>query len=99
MIYFIFFFFTAMLSDNNSVKPKSDCSPPVQWCKVVACEDEKTKLVFKRYSQVSVIMAVAVREPGRLQKGCKNQGLRLPQELKGGLDSALGHLKHVEEAL
>ncbi|XP_069712624.1 lactosylceramide alpha-2,3-sialyltransferase isoform X2 [Phaenicophaeus curvirostris] len=39
----------AMLSDNNSVKLKSDCSPPVQWCKVAAHEDEKTKLVFKRF--------------------------------------------------
>ncbi|XP_053921309.1 lactosylceramide alpha-2,3-sialyltransferase isoform X4 [Cuculus canorus] len=39
----------AMLSDNNSVKQKSDCSPPVQWFKVPAHEDEKTKLVFKRF--------------------------------------------------
>ncbi|KAM6361628.1 lactosylceramide alpha-2,3-sialyltransferase isoform 3-T3 [Alca torda] len=37
-----------MLSDNKSVKPKSDCSPPVQWCKVTAREDEKTKLVSKK---------------------------------------------------
>lgn len=63
-----------MLSDNNSVKPKSDCSPPVQWCKVAAREDEKTKLVFKRYSQVSVIMAVAVPEPGQLKKDAKIKG-------------------------
>lgn len=54
-------FFTAMLSDNNSVKLKSDYSPPVQWCKVAAHEDEKTKLVFKRYSQVSVIVTATQR--------------------------------------
>lgn len=45
-----------MLSDNNSVKLQSDCSPPVQWCEVAAREDEKTKPVFKRYSQVSVVV-------------------------------------------
>lgn len=45
-----------MLSDNNFVKLKSDCLRPVQWCEVAAGEDEKTKLVFKRYSQVSVIV-------------------------------------------
>lgn len=55
------FFFTAMLSDNNFVKLKSDHSPPVQWCKVAAHEDEKTKLVFKRYSQVSVIVTTTQR--------------------------------------
>ncbi|KAM6313579.1 lactosylceramide alpha-2,3-sialyltransferase isoform 2-T2 [Aegotheles albertisi] len=45
----------SMLSDNNSVKPKSDCSPPVQWCKVAAHEDEKTKLVFKRLLALFVV--------------------------------------------
>lgn len=49
-----------MLSDSNSVKLKSDHSP-VQSCKVAAHEDEKTKLVFKRYSQVSVIVTAAQR--------------------------------------
>lgn len=47
-----------MLSDDNSVKLKSDCLPPVQCCKVAAHEDEKTNLVFKRYSQVSVFELV-----------------------------------------
>lgn len=56
------FFFTAMLSDSNSVKLKSDHSPPVQWCKVAAHEDEKTKLVFQRYSQVSVIVTATQRK-------------------------------------
>ncbi|XP_072718038.1 lactosylceramide alpha-2,3-sialyltransferase isoform X3 [Ciconia boyciana] len=46
-----------MLSDNNSVKLKSDCSPPVQWCKVAAREDEKTKLVFKRLLALFVVGA------------------------------------------
>lgn len=50
--------FPAMLSDDNSVKLKSDCLPPVQWRKVAAHEDEKTNLVFKRYSQVSVFAMV-----------------------------------------
>ncbi|XP_068799763.1 lactosylceramide alpha-2,3-sialyltransferase isoform X2 [Struthio camelus] len=45
----------AMLSDNNCVKLKSDCSPPVQWCKIVAHKDEKTKLVFKRLFVLFVI--------------------------------------------
>ncbi|KAM6346114.1 lactosylceramide alpha-2,3-sialyltransferase isoform 3-T3 [Podargus strigoides] len=45
----------AMLSDNNSVKLKSDCSPPVQWCKVAAHEDEKTKPVFKRLLALFVV--------------------------------------------
>ncbi|KAM6073125.1 lactosylceramide alpha-2,3-sialyltransferase isoform 3-T3 [Theristicus caerulescens] len=45
----------AMLSDNNSVKLKSDCSPPVQWCKVAPHEDEKTKLVFKRLLAAVVV--------------------------------------------
>nr|XP_009684393.1 PREDICTED: lactosylceramide alpha-2,3-sialyltransferase isoform X1 [Struthio camelus australis]XP_009684394.1 PREDICTED: lactosylceramide alpha-2,3-sialyltransferase isoform X1 [Struthio camelus australis] len=44
-----------MLSDNNCVKLKSDCSPPVQWCKIVAHKDEKTKLVFKRLFVLFVI--------------------------------------------
>lgn len=43
------------------MKLKSDRSPPVQWCKVAAHEDEKTKLVFKRYSQVSVIVTATQR--------------------------------------
>lgn len=55
------FFFTAMLSDKNFVKLKSNCSPPVQWCKVAVHEDEKTKLVFKRYSQVSVTVTATQR--------------------------------------
>ncbi|XP_072718046.1 lactosylceramide alpha-2,3-sialyltransferase isoform X10 [Ciconia boyciana] len=55
-----------MLSDNNSVKLKSDCSPPVQWCKVAAREDEKTKLVFKRYSQRAQQYASAA-----LQEQCR----------------------------
>ncbi|XP_065693632.1 lactosylceramide alpha-2,3-sialyltransferase isoform X2 [Patagioenas fasciata] len=45
----------AMLSDNNPVKPKSDCLPPVQWCKVAVREDEKTKLVFKRLLALCVV--------------------------------------------
>ncbi|KAM9286504.1 lactosylceramide alpha-2,3-sialyltransferase [Cariama cristata] len=45
----------AMLSDSNSVKLKSDCSPPVQWCEVAAHEDEKTKLVFKRLLALFVV--------------------------------------------
>ncbi|XP_068259160.1 lactosylceramide alpha-2,3-sialyltransferase isoform X2 [Nyctibius grandis] len=45
----------AMRSDNNSVKLKSDCSPPVQWYKVAAHEDEKTKLVFKRLLALFVV--------------------------------------------
>ncbi|KAM6270009.1 lactosylceramide alpha-2,3-sialyltransferase isoform 2-T2 [Porphyrio hochstetteri] len=45
----------AMLSDNKSVKLKSDCSPPVQWCQVAAYEDEKTKLVFKRLLALFVV--------------------------------------------
>ncbi|XP_064275049.1 lactosylceramide alpha-2,3-sialyltransferase isoform X5 [Passer domesticus] len=45
----------AVLSDNNSVKLKSDHSPPVQWCKVAAHEDEKTKLVFKRILALFVV--------------------------------------------
>ncbi|XP_053921307.1 lactosylceramide alpha-2,3-sialyltransferase isoform X2 [Cuculus canorus] len=57
---------SAMLSDNNSVKQKSDCSPPVQWFKVPAHEDEKTKLVFKRYSQRAQQYASAV-----LQEQCR----------------------------
>ncbi|XP_040554694.1 lactosylceramide alpha-2,3-sialyltransferase isoform X2 [Gallus gallus] len=45
----------SMLSDDNSVKLKSDCLPPVQWCKVAAHEDEKTNLVFKRFLALFVI--------------------------------------------
>ncbi|XP_027592411.1 lactosylceramide alpha-2,3-sialyltransferase isoform X1 [Pipra filicauda] len=45
----------AMLSDSNAVKLKSDHSPPVQWCKVAAHEDEKTKLVFKRVLVLFVV--------------------------------------------
>ncbi|XP_064509549.1 lactosylceramide alpha-2,3-sialyltransferase isoform X1 [Pseudopipra pipra] len=44
-----------MLSDSNAVKLKSDHSPPVQWCKVAAHEDEKTKLVFKRVLVLFVV--------------------------------------------
>ncbi|XP_051475058.1 lactosylceramide alpha-2,3-sialyltransferase isoform X2 [Apus apus] len=45
----------AMLSDNNSVKLKSDCSPPVQWCEVATHKDEKTKLFFKRLLALFVV--------------------------------------------
>ncbi|XP_059326243.1 lactosylceramide alpha-2,3-sialyltransferase isoform X2 [Ammospiza nelsoni] len=45
----------AMLSDSNSGKLKSDHSPPVQWCKVAAHEDEKTKLVSKRILALFVV--------------------------------------------
>ncbi|XP_039920514.1 lactosylceramide alpha-2,3-sialyltransferase isoform X3 [Hirundo rustica] len=45
----------SMLSDSNSVKLKSDHLPPVQWCKVAAHEDEKTKLVFKRILALFVV--------------------------------------------
>ncbi|XP_056346053.1 lactosylceramide alpha-2,3-sialyltransferase isoform X1 [Oenanthe melanoleuca] len=45
----------AVLSDSNSVKLKSNHSPPVQWCKVAAHEDEKTKLVFKRILALFVV--------------------------------------------
>ncbi|XP_014750684.1 PREDICTED: lactosylceramide alpha-2,3-sialyltransferase isoform X4 [Sturnus vulgaris] len=44
-----------MLNDNNSMKLKSNHSPPVQWCKVAAHEDEKAKLVFKRILALFVV--------------------------------------------
>lgn len=92
------FFFTAMLSDKNFVKLKSNCSPPVQWCKVAVHEDEKTKLVFKRYSQVSVTVTatqrtVVLSPGGQLQNECRNQGTGLPQAVNGGLSTQLS-LRH-----
>lgn len=90
-----------MLSDSNSVKLQSDHSPPVQWCKVAAHEDEKTKLVFKRYSQVSVIVTATQRtavlpQPGQLQNGCRNHGMGLPQTVNRGLSTQLS-CKHFVE--
>lgn len=53
----VFFFpptpLAAMLSEDNHVELESDGLPSLQWYKLAARENEKTKVVFKRYSQVS----------------------------------------------